>query len=326
MRRGPLTWDGAAFSVAIGRGRAVPDYQTFMRPLLNLLADGNARRMRDVYAALAAEFQLTESEMAELLPSGRQPTYKNRIGWAKTYLLKAGALESQQRGWVRVTERSLELLRTQPEINTRTLTAFAEFREFQALGTVQAPTAAAPLLEVAASPETRLSPEEQLDVLHAALNASLASDLLEQVMQLSPQQFEVMVVRLLVAMGYGGNTRDAGEALGKNGDNGIDGVVKQDPLGLDRVYLQAKRWQNSGASAEIRNFAGSLTPHKANKGAFITTSDFSSNARSTAQQIGNIILIGGPQLARLMIEYGVGVITRTTDHVKRVDSEFFDEL
>ncbi|GAA5532689.1 mrr restriction system protein [Deinococcus aluminii] len=279
-----------------------------------------------MYAALAAEFQLTESEMAELLPSGRQPTYMNRIGWAKTYLLKAGALESQQRGWVQVTERGRELLRTQPEINARTLTAFAEFQAFQASATVQAPTEAAPLLDAVASPETRLSPEEQLDVLHAALNSSLASDLLEQVMQLSPQQFEVLVVRLLVAMGYGGSTRDAGEALGKTGDNGIDGVVNQDPLGLDRVYLQAKRWQDNVGSGEIRNFAGSLTFHKASKGVFITTSGFSPGARTTAQQIGNIILIDGPQLAQLMIEYGVGVLTRTTYHVKRVDSEFFEEL
>lgn len=174
--------------------------------------------------------------------------------------------------------------------------------------------------------EATLSPDEQLETLHADLNAALASALLEQVMQLSPTQFEVMVVRLLVAMGYGGSTRDAGEALGRTGDNGIDGVVKQDPLGLDRVYLQAKRWQGSVGSPEIRNFAGSLSYHKANKGVFITTSDFSENARKTAEQIGSIILVDGTQLSRLMIEYGVGVLTRATYHVRRIDSEFFEEL
>lgn len=305
---------------------AVPDYQTFMRPLLNLLADGTARRMRDVYAALAAEFQLTESEMAELLPSGRQPTYMNRIGWAKTYLLKAGALESQQRGWVQVTERGLELLRTQPEINTRTLTAFAEFQAFQASGTVEASTQAAPLLDSVASPETHLSPEEQLAALYAELNMSLTAELLSQVQELTPAQFERLVVEILLAMGYGGSMRDAGQALGRSGDNGIDGLIKQDPLGLDRIYLQAKKWQNPVHSPEIRTFAGSLTYHKAPKGVFLTTSTFSDGARTTAQQIGNIILIDGPQLAQLMIEYGVGVNSHTTYHVKRVDSEFFEEL
>ncbi|MFC4452626.1 restriction endonuclease [Deinococcus sonorensis] len=171
-----------------------------------------------------------------------------------------------------------------------------------------------------------VSPEEQLDALYRELNTALADELLAQVMQLSPQQFEVLVVQLLVAMGYGGTVKDAGEALGRSGDNGIDGTIKQDPLGLDRVYLQAKRWQNSVGSPEIRNFAGSLSYHKASKGVLLTTSDFSASARSTAQQIGNIILIDGPQLSRLMIEYGVGVLTRSTYQLKRIDSEFFEEI
>ncbi|GAA5512967.1 mrr restriction system protein [Deinococcus carri] len=305
---------------------AVPDYQTFMRPLLKLLADGTTQRMRDIYAALATEFQLTESEMAELLPSGRQPTYMNRIGWAKTYLLKAGALESSQRGWVQVTERGRELLRTQPEINARTLTAFAEFQEFQGTGAVQAPTQAAPLPDAAASPNTLLSPEEQLAALYAELNKALAAELLSQVQELTPAQFERLVVEVLLAMGYGGSMRDAGQALGRSGDNGIDGLIKQDPLGLDRIYLQAKKWQNPVHSPEIRTFAGSLTYHKASKGVFLTTSTFSDGARTTAQQIGNIILIDGPQLAQLMIEYGVGVDIHSTYHVKRVNSGFFEEL
>jgi restriction system protein len=298
---------------------SIPDYQTFMRPLLLMLNDGQTWKLRDLYTRLAAEFGLNEADLAEMLPSGRQPTYMNRIGWAKTYLLKAGAVQSPRRGTVEITSRGRDLLAAHPGgVTTKQLYAFPEFVHFQ--GTLQAEGT------VSKPSPTFLSPEEQLEILHAELNAALASDLLEQVMQLSPQQFEVLVVRLLVAMGYGGSTRDAGEALGKTGDNGIDGVVKQDPLGLDRIYLQAKRWQDNVGSQEIRNFAGSLTLHRASKGVFITTSDFSSSARSTAQQIGNIILIDGPHLARLMIEYGVGVLTRTTYHVGRVDSEFFEEL
>ena len=171
-----------------------------------------------------------------------------------------------------------------------------------------------------------LSPEEQLDALYTELNSSLASDLSQQTEQLTPQQFEVLVVRLLVAMGYGGSVKDAGAALGRSGDNGIDGVVKQDPLGLDKVYIQAKQWTNNVGSQEVRNFSGSLTYHKATKGVLITTAGFSSSATDTAKQIGNIILIGGEQLSQLMIEYGVGVITRSTYLVRRVDGEFFEEI
>lgn len=296
-----------------------------MRPLLQAVQDGNQHKMRDLYARLAAEFRLTEAEMAEMLPSERQATYKNRIGWARTYLTKAKALESPQRGIVRITERGKALLSQYPQgISTKLLMTFPEFAQFQ--GVQLTPRQGSTpqigpqhIIDV-------LSPEEQLDTLYAALNAKLAEDLLDQLMKLSPSQFEVLVVRLLVAMGYGGSTRDAGEALGKSGDNGVDGVVKQDPLGLDKVYLQAKRWQDNVGSQEVRNFAGSLSYHKASKGVFITTSEFSSNAKNTAQQIGNIILIGGQRLSQLMIEYGIGVINRAIYQVKRIDSEFFEEI
>lgn len=170
------------------------------------------------------------------------------------------------------------------------------------------------------------SPDEQLDTLYAELSAALADELLTQVRTLTPQQFEILVVQLLVAMGYGGSVRDAGQALGRSGDNGIDGVVKQDPLGLDKVYVQAKQWANNVGSQEVRNFSGSLTYHKASKGVLITTAGFSSSATDTARQIGNIILIGGDTLAELMIQYGVGVITRSTYLVKKIDSNFFEGI
>ncbi len=286
------------------------------------LSDGQTWKMRALYARLATDFSLTESDLAEMLPSGKQATYANRIGWAKTYLAKAGAVESLQRGTVRITENGRRLLKEYPdELSTRILGTIPAFAQF--LGVQTGPSAAVRPQQADVSP---LSPEEQLDLLYADLNATLKDDLLLQVRELMPAQFERLVVQLLVAMGYGGSVRDAGAALGRSGDNGIDGVVKQDPLGLDKVYIQAKQWTNNVGSQEVRNFSGSLTYHKATKGVLMTTAGFSSSASDTARQIGNIVLIGGEQLSQLMIEYGVGVITRSTYLVRRVDSEFFEEL
>ena len=301
----------------------IPDYQTFMRPVLLILSGGQTWKMRDLYARLAAEFSLTDADLAEMLPSGRQSTYMNRIGWAKTYLVKAGALHSPQRGTVEITARGQQLLEQFPEgVTTKALYAFPEFAEFQKGGPVLVPGQAD---SAAALPQT-LSPEEQLDALYADLNTSLRSELLAQVRGLTPAQFERLVVQLLVAMGYGGNVRDAGAALGRSGDNGIDGVVKQDALGLDKIYLQAKQWTGNVGSQEVRNFSGSLTYHKAGRGVLLTTAGFSPSAVETARQIGNIVLIGGEQLAELMTEYGVGVLTRSTYLVRRVDGEYFEEL
>lgn len=304
---------------------AVPDYQTLMRPLLECLQDGQTRSMQDIGAALAEQFQLTESDLQELLPSGRQPTFANRVGWAKTYLAKAQVVETVTRGTVRLTERGRELLRRVPgRITQNDLKVYPEFQAFKE--TRRSGPAAQPQPDTAELQHVEISPDEQLDSLYAELSAALADELLIQVRALTPQQFEVLVVQLLVAMGYGGSVRDAGQALGRSGDNGIDGVVKQDPLGLDKVYVQAKQWANNVGSQEVRNFSGSLTYHKASKGVLITTAGFSSSATDTARQIGNIILIGGDTLAELMIQYGVGVITRSTYLVKKIDSDFFDGI
>ena len=265
--------------------------------------------------------------MTELLPSGRQPTYMNRIGWAKTYLVKAGALESTQRGWVKITTRGQQLLKEQSGISARSLMIFPEFQQFQSVNVASSalPSAQAAAASVTSAPSL-LSPEEELSALYLRLQASLKAELLEQVLQLTPAQFERLVVEVLVAMGYGGSVRDAGQALGRSGDNGIDGLIKQDPLGRGRIYLQAKRWQNTVHSPEIRTFAGSLTYHKASKGVFITTSTFSDGAKATAEQIGNIILLDGEQLTELMVNYGVGVLNRATYQIQRIDSEYFEEL
>lgn len=302
-----------------------------MRPLLDLLRDGQTHRMRDLTAALASQFALSPEDLTELLPSGRQATYLNRIGWAKTYLLKAGALHSPQRGLVALTPRGAEILRAHPAaIKTRDLQAFQEFREFQGLPTGAEPSNASHTMvtdPAAIDAASALSPEEDLARLYASLEKGLRAELLVYIKQLSPDQFERLVVEVIVAMGYGGSVRDAGQALGRSGDDGIDGMVKQDPLGLDRVYIQAKRWTTQNVrSPDIRTFAGSLTFHRASKGVFITASAFSEGAQKTAIQIGNIVLIDGETLARLMIDYGVGVITRETYRIRRVDIEYFEEL
>ncbi len=237
--------------------------------------------------------------------------------------MKSGAIQSPQRGWVQITSRGQALLKKHPEVVTnKVLLEFPEFAAFQKTGT----TNQSNIPEVPKDSLSLLSPEEELGRLYSAFNASLTSELLIQINQISPQQFERLVVEVLVAMGYGGNVRDAGQALGRSGDNGIDGVVKQDPLGLDKVYIQAKQWTGNVGSQEVRNFSGSLTYHKTTKGVLMTTAGFSASAKDTARQIGNIILIDGDMLAQLMIEHNVGVVTRETYKIRRVDSEYFEEL
>ncbi|WP_293912031.1 restriction endonuclease [Deinococcus sp.] len=304
---------------------AIPAYQSILRPLLETLCDGQPRNIKDVSEELSAYFALTAEDLQVLLPSGRQTTYANRVGWAKTYLAKAQAVTGVGRGILQITPRGQELLTRLPERITQSdLMVYPEFQSFKEAGREKASNA----LPVSAleSSQNQVSPEEQLDALYTELSAALADDLLTQVRALTPQQFEVLVVQLLVAMGYGGSVRDAGQALGRSGDNGIDGVVKQDPLGLDKVYIQAKQWANNVGSQEVRNFAGSLSYHKATKGVLITTAGFSSSASDTARQIGNIILIGGDTLAELMIQYSVGVVTRSTYLIRKVDSDFFEDI
>lgn len=305
----------------------IPDYQSLMRPLLEAVSDGQAVHIREVSKRVAQALQLTEEDLGEILPSGKQAVYANRLGWAKTYLAKAGVLSSEGRGIIRLTERGRELL--QRVAGRITQADLQQYEEFRAFTSYRQPTTGQPSVSVSkeeAAAVATESPEERLSSLYAELTANLAEDVLEQIKSITPAQFERLVVEVLVAMGYGGNVRDAGQALGRSGDNGIDGLIKQDPLGLDRIYLQAKRWQNTVHSPEIRTFSGSLTYHKATKGVFITTSTFSDGAKATAEQIGNIILLDGEQLARLMIDYGVGVLTRETYQIRRVDAEYFEEL
>ena len=293
----------------------VPDFQTLMLPLLRITADQHEHVISEVVQRLAEEFQLTPQDRKQLLPSGTQPTFDNRIRWSRTYLSKSGLLESVGRGRFRITKRGLDVLASRPAaINIGFLKQFPEFVEFQSASR-----------KVESQPESQ-TPEELLEGIYQNLRLSLAQELLQRVKKCSPAFFEQLVVDLLVAMGYGGSRADAGQTVGQSGDGGVDGVIKEDKLGLDIVYIQAKRWEASVGGPVVQAFAGSLEGHKATKGVIITTSQFTSAAKTYVNQIGKrIILIDGDGLVQLMIDYGVGVAIESTYHVKKMDLEYFEE-
>lgn len=296
----------------------IPDFQSLMLPLLKSLADGAEHSMRDVIAQLAEEFSLTGEERRELLPSGQQSIFDNRVGWARTYMKKAGLLESPRRGWVRITPRGMAVLEQRPErIDISLLDRFEEFRVFR--------TGNKGGLQKESSEEVQ-SPEELLASAYEAMKQSILAELLDQVKSASPAFFERLVVELLVRMGYGGSFQEAARAIGRSGDGGIDGIIKEDRLGLDAIYVQAKRWEQAVGRPEIQRFAGALQGHRARKGVFLTTSTFSRDASEYVEKIDSkIVLIDGRQLAELMFEYDVGLFTVGTYPVKRVDTGFFLE-
>lgn len=299
---------------------AVPDFQAIMLPLLRSTADGEDHTFADAVARLESEFGLTPDERAELLPSGRYPRFRQRVGWAKTYLSKAGLLDSTKRGVLRITDAGKRVLSSSPSnIDIKFLQQFPAFIEFQK----KTRTAAGPAGDPQASSVT---PRESLETAYQQLRETLATELLERVKANSPAFFERLVVELLVKMGYGGDLTDAGQVTGGATDRGIDGVIQQDVLGLERVYIQAKRYADAKVRSEIvRNFAGSLLQAKASKGVLITTSDFSEEAKLAARSMDlSIVLIDGERMADLMVDFGVGVIEDQTFVVKRIDSDYFD--
>jgi len=290
-----------------------------MYPLLELAADGEVHSMDEAYEVLAEKFRLTEEERAELLPSGRQSRYENRVGWARTYLTKAGLLESTGRGQFKITPRGLDVLKSGiTDIDKSYLYQFPEFVEFRRRDRGNA--------ESEVIEDAGKTPDEQLELLYLELEKQLAHELLERIKQCSPAFFERLVVQLLVAMGYGGSVSDAGKAVGRSGDDGIDGIIKQDRLGLSNIYIQAKRWNNTVPGEVVRAFAGSLALKKASRGVIITTSDFSEGAIKAAEQLGNIVLIDGETLAQYMIEYNVGVTVAARYEIKRIDRDFFEGI
>lgn len=301
---------------------AIPDYQTIMLPLLHLAGDTKAHRVHDAVDHLAREFNLTEEERQELIPSGRVPRFHNNVTWARTYMKKAGLLEDPKRGEFRITERGRRVLADgHSRIDAKLLTQFEEFRAFKSARPVPRPDGETDPPEEHFPTET---PEEALQTAYQTLRRSLAADLLDQVKRLSPAFFEHLVVDVLVSMGYGGSREEAGEAIGKAGDEGIDGIIKEDRLGLDIIYIQAKRWENTVSRPEVQKFAGALQGKRARKGVFITTSSFSREAIHYAANIDTkVILITGTQLAELMIDHGVGGTTDAIYELKRIDADYF---
>lgn len=303
----------------------IPDYQSLMLPILRLVSDKQEYRYRDLIEKLALEFKLTDEERKELLASGNQPVFDNRVGWAKTYLKKAGLIDSPKRATFVITELGLQTLKKNPDrIDAKYLRQFPAFLEFVHSEKTDNEAEEEPTL-----PETTTqTPEENLDKAYQRIRKSLASELLSKVIDLSPAFFERLVIELLVKMGYGGSIKDAGKAIGKSGDEGIDGTIKEDKLGLDIIYVQAKRWRtgNVVGRPEIHKFVGALAGQGAKKGIFITTSSFTKEALDyTPKNETKIVLIDGERLAQHMIDFNIGCTTQQIYELKKIDSDYFYE-
>lgn len=301
----------------------IPDFQSVMRPILEIVRDGGPLPLAEVRQRVADAFELTEEERRQLLPSGRQTVINNRVGWARTYLNKAGLLVIPERGMVQITDRGRQALETGPErITVRWLKQFPEFKAFH----TQRPEESEADSTRGEAEESETTPDEQLEAAYSSLHESLADELLVQVRAGSPAFFEQVVVDLMLAMGYGGSRKGAGQATQATNDEGIDGFINEDKLGLDVIYLQAKRWSQTVQRPEIDKFIGALTRRRARKGVFITTSDYSSGARDAAAGLDmRVVLIDGRELAQLMIQHNLGVSTREVYEVKQIDSDYFAE-
>jgi restriction system protein len=298
----------------------IPDFQSIMLPLLRAMEDEQEHSIHEVTANLGEYFCLTNQELNELLPSGKQAKFYNRVGWARTYLVKTGLLEISKRSYIQITSRGKEVLSSNPvRIDMKYLERYPEYHEFRngsrdahqeppkyTDGTVQK------------------TPEEVLDEAYQLIRESLAHELLTQVKNNPPAFFERLVVEVLVKMGYGGSRQEAGRAVGQTGDEGIDGIIDEDRLGLDTIYIQAKRWETVVGRPEIQKFVGALMGKRARKGIFITTSSFSAEAIAYAAGIDfKVVLVDGKRLAEFMMDYDVGVTEAATYQLKRIDSDYF---
>ena len=297
-----------------------------MLPLLRVVEDGADHPVTEVRERIAREMRLTEGDRAELLPSGKQAIFDNRLGWAKTYLDKAGLIMTVKRGVYRLTDDGRRLLAQKPDhVSKQVLLQFDGFRTFIQQRHDDQSTEVAEVVTVA---DPSATPEETLEESYQAIRKKVEADLLDAVKQASPQFFEKLVVELLVKMGYGGTLEDAGRALavGRSHDGGIDGIIKEDHLGLDAIYVQAKRWQATVGRPEVQAFAGSLEGERGRKGIFLTTSTFSNEAREFVKRIEKkIVLVDGPQLAGYMFDFGIGVNAVSNFEIKRLDGDYFSE-
>ncbi len=305
---------------------AIPDYQSLMLPVLKAAGEGETR------VPIAAEkiadwLGLTDDEREELLPSGKQRLLHNRVHWAKFYMTKAGLIDSPKRGVFVASQQGKTLLAANPsQIDVDLLRTYPAFLEFYSASSQSTAPDAGPATTVAAA--SMSTPEEQIDAAHSVLSSALKADLLARILEQSPAFFERVIVDLLVGMGYGGSHENAAMRLGKSGDGGIDGVIDEDRLGLDRICVQAKRYAShvSVGRPEVQGFVGSLEGVGANKGVFVTTSSFSKQAADYVKALQKrVILIDGKRLTKLMIEFGVGVRVSRTVEVKRLDEDFFNE-
>jgi len=299
----------------------IPDFQSFFKPILDIASDGMEHSIGEVREQIARLMGITPDERSEKLPSGTQTKFDNRVAWAKSYFIQACVLESTRRAHFRITQRGLELHREGLQrIDVHILNRFPEFVDFHTAErrhSGEDQEAASLLLT---------TPEETLQKAYQGIRNQLASDLINHVKSNSPEFFEQLVVKLMVAMGYGGSIEDAGQAIGHTGDEGIDGIIKEDRLGLDVIYIQAKKWEGTVGRPEIQRFVGALHGKRAKKGVFITTGRFSDDARSYVGTIDpRVILIDYKALANYMIDFNLGVASSSTYEIKRIDSDFFAE-
>ncbi len=301
---------------------AIPDFQTIMLPLLQYFGDGQLHSIHDAVENMASHFALSDEERQRLLPSGRQETFKNRLSWTLFYEKKAGLLTSLRRGQYQITVRGNTVLAQAPkEIDIRFLEQFPEFQVFRTAH--QSGQSLADNMPESVSAST---PEEALESAYAKLQEELIEELRLQLKGCSPAFFERLVVDVIVKLGYGGSRQDAGKALGRSGDEGIDGIIKEDKLGLDTIYIQAKRWAGVVGRPEIQKFVGALTGQRSRKGIFITTSYFSADAKDYVTNIDTkIVLIDGEMLTRMMIDHNVGVSTAAVYSLKKIDHNYFSE-
>lgn len=307
---------------------AIPDYQSLFLPVLQVASDGNEHSLSETIETIARQLGLSEADRDELLPSGKQRKFDNRVSWARTYLQKALLLSSPGRSKFRITERGMKVLKEKPShMNVRYLRQFPEFVAFHTHADRDGKSEDNNHTTQEILEKTSQTPQEILEASYQSLRQTLAQELLERIKNSPPKFFESLVVDLLVAMGYGGSRKDAGQAVGQVGDGGIDGIIKEDKLGLDAIYLQAKRWEGTVGSPVVQGFAGALIGKKARKGVFITTSNFSPQARSFASGTENlkIILIDGEQLTQLMIDHDIGVTEESRYIVKKVDLDYFGD-
>lgn len=299
---------------------SVPDFQSFFKPLLEIASDRNEHSLAETRSLIAKQMQLTDEDLNELLPSGTQTKFDNRIAWAKSYFIQAKVLESSKRAYFKITDRGLELLKqNHSRIDIKILNQYPEFLEFHTSKTSKGQT-----IEISQIQDE--TPEEILQKAYQNIRNELSGDLLNRIKTNTPQFFENLVVDLMIALGYGGSHREAGQSLGKSGDEGIDGIIKEDKLGLDVIYLQAKRWEGTVGRPEIQKFVGALHGKRAKKGVFITTGKFSQDAVTYVETIDpKVILIDGRMLSELMIDYNLGVSVSVNYEIKKIDNDYFEE-